>query len=408
VILNKKVQKKKTSKTGTAGGKISTLLSIIKRAEEHNLIDFQKNGLNRYKRPKSREEDNDIYLTENEIEKMYNLTLTGREEVVRDLFVLQCWTGQRVSDMPKLSKGIIKENEKGKSIEIVQTKKNHKVTIPLLPMAINILEKYNYNLPTENKYGYSTFIKTVGKKAGITDLCNITEDRGGEIITKQVEKFEIMKTHTARRSFITNMLKRGYDRHLIMKITGHKSVESFARYVKLSSEDAAMQILENEQIREESQNPATNTPPNEPKSDKPVSTSLSSYAILETLFAYKEVNEASNLVDNVGYIRDDKIYDYQNELSSLKEKIVQYLSKDKSELDIVKQYIKNSQSLHTLVELGHEFQVLAYGYYPKIGLNLDTILAFIKRAEYIGIISEEIGKQIAKMAEDVISVRDRG
>ncbi len=71
------------------------------------MIDIHESKLDKYKKPQSRQGDeNEIYLTEDEIDKIYALRLTGREEEVRDLFVLQCWIGQRFSDTQAINEGI--------------------------------------------------------------------------------------------------------------------------------------------------------------------------------------------------------------------------------------------------------------------------------------------------------------
>ena len=58
--------------------------------------------------------------------------------------------------------------------------------------------------------------------------------------------YELIGTHTARRSFVSNMLQRGYDASIIMRITGHNDIESFQKYVKITSDDAANVILKKE------------------------------------------------------------------------------------------------------------------------------------------------------------------
>ena len=238
-LLNKEVGKGKTTKTTTVGNKVEKIICILKRAEQQGMIDSHEAGLDKYKKPRSKEGDsNDIYLTEEEIGKMYALELSGMEEQVRDLFVLQCWIGQRFKDTQSINDGNI--------IEIIQEKTKHKVSIPLLPIAKEILAKYENKFPIFTNQTALNYLTRIGKKAGITRLHTVVEHRGDEVTTKQVPVYKLIKTHTARRSFICNMLLRGYDAHLIMKITGHNDVESFQKYVKLTSGDAAKLMLETE------------------------------------------------------------------------------------------------------------------------------------------------------------------
>lgn len=250
-LFNKSVGVGKTTKTTTVGNKVEKIIVILRRAEQQGHIDIHVSGLDKYKKTQSRQgDDNEIYLTEDEITKIYALDLKGKEEQVRDLFVLQCWIGQRFKDTQSINEGIIKDTSSGKVIEIVQEKKTHKVSIPLFPVSLEILDKYEGNLPVFTNQTALNYLKSIGEKAGITRLHNVTEDRGGEVITKRVKAYELIGTHTARRSFICNMLLRGYESHLIMKITGHNDVESFQKYIKVTSNDVAQIVLETEANKE--------------------------------------------------------------------------------------------------------------------------------------------------------------
>lgn len=250
-LFRKSVGKGKTTKTSTVGNKITALISILKRAVPYNLIDIRISRLDQYKKPKSREgDDNKIYLTEEEIDNMYALELKGKEEQARDVFVLQCWTGQRFGDMQLLNEGIVKNVSNGKVLEIVQEKKTRKVSIPLLPIALEILEKYNFQIPKVRENTMLKYIKEAGEKAGVIDGHIVIEDRASTITNTIHKKYELIGTHTARRSFISNMLKRGYDSHIIRKITGHLTEESFKKYARLTPEDAALLMLETEANKE--------------------------------------------------------------------------------------------------------------------------------------------------------------
>ena len=85
------------------------------------------------------------------INKIHSLKLSGKEEIVKDVFILQCWTGQRFSDMLSLNKGIVKDTDNGQILEIFQIKSTQRVEIPLFPVALEILKKYDFNLPDISK-----------------------------------------------------------------------------------------------------------------------------------------------------------------------------------------------------------------------------------------------------------------
>ena len=155
----------------------------------------------------------------------------------------------------------------GKILEIVQKKRTHKISIPLLPVTLEILEKYNFQVPKIRENTMLKYIKEAGQKAGIIGKHIVTEDRGSKITNTTYYKYELIGTHTGRRSFISNMLKCGYDGHILMKITGHKTEASFKKYAKLSSEDAANVILDGEARKEESKEKQTNQPVTKSKID---------------------------------------------------------------------------------------------------------------------------------------------
>lgn len=242
IVVNE--AKKETTKTSTVNNKVCKIIAILKRAETYDLIDFAAAKIDRYKITKVKEGgDNEIYLNEEEIERIYKLKLDDDNERVRDVFVLLCYMGQRFKDIVKINNGIVKNTQNGKMLELAQTKYQNKVTIPLFPISEEILTKYNYKLPIISSNKVLLLIKKIGRMANITWLHLIQDDRGGNVIEENVEACELIGTHTARRSFASNMLKRGYDANLLMLITGHSTMKSFKKYIKLTSEDAALTIL---------------------------------------------------------------------------------------------------------------------------------------------------------------------
>ena len=397
-LFNKEVGKGKTTKTTTVGNKVEKIICILKRAEQQGMIDIHESKLDKYKKPQSRQGDeNEIYLTEDEIDKIYALRLTGREEEVRDLFVLQCWIGQRFSDTQAINEGIIKEapNGKGKVIEIVQEKKTHRVSIPLLPVAIDILNKYKNGFPIYTNQTALNYLKNIGEKAGITRLHNVTEDRGGEVVTTQVKAYELIGTHTARRSFICNMLKHGYDSHIIMKITGHNDAKSFKKYVRLTSEDAALLMLETEstKVRQSDKVPTTISQ----EGNKEAINILKQYqntingitfdTLLDTQFFASKINKAAELQSQVGHLKNGKLCSYDNEITSLISEIEKFSQSSTSDSDVAKQYVKQL-SVGKQSDLHDSFREMIIEC-VKIGISKDAIMQFVNKALEISLLDKE-------------------
>lgn len=201
---------------------------------------------------KGKDVDN-IYLTEDEINRLYSIDFQSEDvkaridprediEKTRDLFVFACWTGLRFGDFRNLS-----EAEISNDIMTVHTSKtNQTVKIPLHPMAIEILDKYDGHLPAiSHKSRSLKHLRKCGEIAGLTERVSFTRVKGGRTVIKAGPKFEFIMNHTARRSFATNMYLRGNPPISIMAVTGHTTEANFMKYIKVSQEEHARIIAAN-------------------------------------------------------------------------------------------------------------------------------------------------------------------
>ncbi|GAB3330139.1 site-specific integrase [Larkinella ripae] len=199
-----------------------------------------------------REEAENIYLTEAELQRIYNLDLTKmtRLEKVRDLFIFAAWTGLRFSDFSTLQPEHIKSNEAGNMyLDIKQRKTAGKVRIPIENEAVTqLLTKYNNHLPSGiSNQKTNDYLKEICQLAEINEKILKHVTKGGKQVVKTsngwgtispgVEKWQLVTSHTARRSFATNMFKRGMPTLLIMKLTGHKKESEFLKYIKIEAEE---------------------------------------------------------------------------------------------------------------------------------------------------------------------------
>lgn len=180
-----------------------------------------------------------IYLTNEEIEEVYHLDLSGNEslERSRDLFILGACTGLRVSDYKSLTNDNV-DLERG-SISIKTKKTGKQVTIPANYMVKEIFKKYKGLLPKQSAQKINNNLKNIGKKIeSLREVITIKYLRGGEEVTEMIRKYELITTHTGRRSFATNLYKAGIPARNIMDITGHKTESSFLRYIRITPEDS--------------------------------------------------------------------------------------------------------------------------------------------------------------------------
>ena len=184
------------------------------------------------------EEVDTIYLNEDELLQLKEVDLSKIPHLdrVRDWFLLLAWTGSRFSDLSKVAKSDIKDG----FITFRQQKTNAKVVIPLHPVVVEILEKYEYNLPAEiTNQKFNEYIKEVCKVAKLNSPETTTRTIGGNLKTETFEKWQLVTSHTGRRSFCTNMYKQGLPTLMIMSVSGHKTEKAFLKYIKVKQEEHA-------------------------------------------------------------------------------------------------------------------------------------------------------------------------
>lgn len=184
-----------------------------------------------------------VYLNEIELQllKDFDFSDSPHLDRVRDWFLLLCWTGSRFSDLEKISKTDIKDG----FITFRQQKTNTKVTIPLHLIVLDILKKYDFSMPEPiTNQRFNEYIKVVVQMAGIDAKETFTRTVGGKLINETKPKHDLVSSHTGRRSFCTNMYKRGLQTLMIMSISGHKTEKSFLKYIKVKQDEHAKMMAE--------------------------------------------------------------------------------------------------------------------------------------------------------------------
>ena len=221
----------KNLRINTIGGHIKNLKVFLRQSYSQKI---HQNNIYGHKDFKVLQEEVDsIYLTKEELLKIFNLDLSENKtlEQTRDGFILGAFTGLRFSDIKNLKPenvgidGIIKTTT-------IKTKKQ--VCIPIGDIIESILVKYHPELPKiYSNQKFNDYLKIISKKAGLIDEITITHSNGGFHTPYKYPKFQLVSTHTARRSFATNMMLEGVPITQIMLITGHKTQDSFFKYIKI-------------------------------------------------------------------------------------------------------------------------------------------------------------------------------
>jgi len=224
------------------GKHIKTFKTIMRSAREealHSNMEIERKAFKTLT-----EEIEHIYLTEVELQKLYELDLNDNKHYkeVRDIFLAGCYTAQRYSDYSKLNKSNIKDIDGTNYVELIQKKTGEKCIIPIRPELDVILQRYDYNLPKSIEQKVNKAIKKIGAKAEITEMVHVEKNKGGMIKKTNVKKCELISTHCARRTGITLMYLAEIPIIDIMKISGHRTPKEFLKYVRISKEETAVKL----------------------------------------------------------------------------------------------------------------------------------------------------------------------
>lgn len=199
-----------------------------------------------------------IYLTQSDLEAIRRVDLRGLPycyEVARDIFFIGVWTAQRVSDYNYLHRENIGRetistcdacgniiSRQVLTVSLTQHKTGKRITIPCSSELQRILEKYPRELPHIYDQKLGKLMKEIGRMAGLDEVVEMNITKGGIPSKMRARKWELIQTHTARRTGATLMYLSGMDVYDICKITGHSSVSILENYLKASELETVRKI----------------------------------------------------------------------------------------------------------------------------------------------------------------------
>ncbi|CAL2102739.1 Site-specific recombinase XerD [Tenacibaculum sp. 190130A14a] len=202
------------------------------------------------------EETTAIYLTEEELQKMLDLDLSKKPklELARDIFIIGCEIGQRISDYSDMQKHEIVNHKKEKYIKIKQEKTDKQVLCRITEVIEDIMNKrYNGSLPPKISHPLlNSRIKEVGELAEVNSEVNFERTQGGIGVVKKMSKFDLIMGHTARRTFCTLKYMGGVPINDIMELSGHSSIKEFMKYIRNPKEERVSMITNTEAFRKSS------------------------------------------------------------------------------------------------------------------------------------------------------------
>lgn len=188
------------------------------------------------------EEASAVYFDTMEIARLYYYKgLTRFQQEIRDLFIVGCYTGLRYSDYSKLNESHFINHST--QIRIKTKKTGAVVQLPVQKFITEIMEKYGGQMPRAHCIQhFDRYIKLICHKVGFTDPVLYERTVGTQVVRKVLQKWEVISSHTARRSFATNAFLAGIQPFRIMLITGHRSEKSFFRYIRITREENALSL----------------------------------------------------------------------------------------------------------------------------------------------------------------------
>ena len=230
----------KEMRNSTIGKQLSFLKWFLRWAFKKGL--HQNNAYDSYKPKLKSTQKKIIFLTWEELNKLREFEIPAAKQAldrVRDVFLFQCFTGLRYSDVFNLRRSDIK----GDHIEVTTVKTSDSLIIELNKHSKAILDKYkdvafedDKVLPVITNQKMNDYLKELAELAGIDEPVRQTYYRGNERIDEVIPKYALLGTHAGRRTFICNALALGIPPQVVMKWTGHSDYKAMKPYIDIADD----------------------------------------------------------------------------------------------------------------------------------------------------------------------------
>ena len=230
----------KEMRNSTIGKQLSFLKWFLRWAFKKGV--HQENAYDSYKPKLKSTQKKIIFLTWEELNKLREFEIPAAKQAldrVRDVFLFQCFTGLRYSDVFNLRRSDIK----GDHIEVTTVKTSDSLIIELNKHSKAILDKYkdvafedDKVLPVITNQKMNDYLKELAELAGIDEPVRQTYYRGNERIDEVTPKYVLLGTHAGRRTFICNALALGIPPQVVMKWTGHSDYKAMKPYIDIADD----------------------------------------------------------------------------------------------------------------------------------------------------------------------------
>ena len=230
----------KEMRNTTIGKQLSFLKWFLRWAFKKGV--HQNNAYDSYKPKLKSTQKKIIFLTWDELNRLREFKIPSNKQAlerVRDVFLFQCFTGLRYSDVFNLRRSDIK----GDHIEVTTVKTSDSLIIELNNHSKAILDKYkdvafedDKVLPVITNQKMNDYLKELAELAGIDEPIRQTYYKGNERIDDVTPKYALLGTHAGRRTFICNALALGIPPQVVMKWTGHSDYKAMKPYIDIADD----------------------------------------------------------------------------------------------------------------------------------------------------------------------------
>jgi len=183
-----------------------------------------------------------VILSREEVIQLINYQPeTSSSERVKDLFLILIYTGLRFSDAIRISKSWVK----GEFLIVNTQKTGERISIPIHHKLKELLSVYGYDVTALkiSNQKFNDYVKILCEKAEINDMVEVVKYQKGNKVYQSMSKFQLISSHTGRRTFITNSILAGIPLSIIQSITGHKKLATVQKYVRINENDSVNQII---------------------------------------------------------------------------------------------------------------------------------------------------------------------
>ena len=230
----------KEMRNTTIGKQLSFLKWFLRWAYKKGV--HQNNAYDSYKPKLKSTQKKIIFLTWDELNRLREFKIPSNKQAlerVRDVFLFQCFTGLRYSDVFNLRRSDIKDDH----IEVTTVKTSDSLIIELNNHSKAILDKYkdvafegDKVLPVITNQKMNDYLKELAEMAGIDEPVRQTYYKGNERIDDVTPKYALLGTHAGRRTFICNALALGIPPQVVMKWTGHSDYKAMKPYIDIADD----------------------------------------------------------------------------------------------------------------------------------------------------------------------------